>query len=97
MLQRALTIGEKFRERFVALQARCPLIHEVRIRGCMIGLQLTVDGAAVVRHCMERGLLLNVTQQTVIRLLPAINLSDAELEEGCGILEEVLLSLDLRA
>lgn len=97
LLQRAVAIGERFRQRFEAFQSRCPLLQEVRVRGCMIGLQLSVDGAAVVRHCMERGLLINVTHQTVLRLLPALNLSDAELEEGCGLLEEVLLSLDLRA
>jgi acetylornithine/succinyldiaminopimelate/putrescine aminotransferase len=35
-------------------------------------------------------LLVNCTQTTVIRLLPALTLSDSELEEGCGILEAVL-------
>jgi acetylornithine/N-succinyldiaminopimelate aminotransferase len=97
LLARAVAIGERFAARFTALKARCGWIKEVRVRGCMIGLELTVDGSAVVKGCLDRGLLVNCTHQTVIRLLPAMNLTDAELEEGCGLLEEVLLALDVRA
>jgi acetylornithine/N-succinyldiaminopimelate aminotransferase len=93
LLERAGVIGERFRRRFEALRPRCPLIKEVRIKGAMIGVELGVDGAAVVRSCLERRLLVNCTHTTVLRLLPALNLGDAELEEGCGILEEALLGL----
>jgi predicted acetylornithine/succinylornithine family transaminase len=93
LLQRAVQLGELFRKRFEALKARCALIHEVRIKGVMIGLELTVDGAPVVRGCLERRLLVNCTHTTVIRLLPALTLSDAELDEGCSILEDVILQL----
>jgi 4-aminobutyrate aminotransferase-like enzyme len=39
---------------------------------------------------LERGLLINCTQQTVIRLLPAMTLTDAQADEGCEILADVL-------
>ena len=42
----------------------------------MIGVELLVEGADIVRKCMDRGLLINCTQQTVIRLLPAMNLPE---------------------
>jgi acetylornithine/N-succinyldiaminopimelate aminotransferase len=93
LLTRAEQLGTRFRERFEALRGRCPAIHEVRVKGVMIGLELTVDGAPAVRACVERRLLINCTHTTVIRLLPALTLTDAELDEGCGILEEVLLKL----
>ena len=48
--------------------------------------------AGVVKACLEKRLLINCTHNTVIRLLPAMNLTDAEFEEGCGTLEEVLQS-----
>jgi predicted acetylornithine/succinylornithine family transaminase len=92
LLARAELLGERFRQRFEALKARCPLIHEVRVKGVMIGIELTVDGAPVVKACLERRLLVNCTHTTVIRLLPAMNLTDAEFDEGCGILEDVLSS-----
>ena len=58
----------------------------------MVGIQLSIEGAPIVKACLEKGLLINCTHQTVIRLLPAMNLSDAEFEEGCSILEEALIN-----
>jgi acetylornithine/N-succinyldiaminopimelate aminotransferase len=92
LLERAEQIGERFRQRFEKLRPRCPRIEEVRVKGAMIGVQLTTDGAPVVQACLERRLLVNCTHGTVLRLLPAINLTDAELDEGCAILEDVLLT-----
>jgi predicted acetylornithine/succinylornithine family transaminase len=92
LLRRAEELGDYFRQRFEALRARCPLIHEVRVKGVMIGIELTVDGAPVVKACLERRLLINCTHTTVLRLLPALTLSDAERDEGCAILEDVLLN-----
>ena len=58
----------------------------------MIGVELTIDGAPIVQACLERRLLINCTHGTVLRLLPALTLTDAELDEGCAILEEVVSS-----
>ena len=65
--------------------------------GCMVGCELTVDGTSAVKACMDRGLLINCTHGTVLRLLPAMNLADAELREGCAILEDVLVNLEAKA
>lgn len=92
LLDRATQIGERFRAHFESLKAKCPLVTEIRILGTMIGLQLAVEGAAVVQKCLERGLLVNCTHGTVIRLLPAANIGDEQIDEGCAILEEVLLA-----
>jgi acetylornithine/succinyldiaminopimelate/putrescine aminotransferase len=97
LLDRAERIGVRFKEFFESLRSRCPWIKDVRARGCMIGAELTIDGAPVVKACMDRGLLINCTHATVLRLLPAMNLTDAELEEGCGILEGVLVNLEAHA
>src|SRR5438445_1668373 len=45
LLARADQIGAAFRRRFELLQARCPLVRDIRILGAMIGLELTSDGA----------------------------------------------------
>src|SRR5438445_556158 len=44
LLERATELGDKFRQRLEALKGRCPLVQEVRVKGVMIGLELTVDG-----------------------------------------------------
>jgi predicted acetylornithine/succinylornithine family transaminase len=94
LLAHAEKVEAYFRRRFEGLKPRCPWIHEFRAKGVMIGIELTVDGTPVVKGCMERRLLVNCTHSTVLRLLPALNLSDAEMAEGCDILEEVLLNAD---
>jgi predicted acetylornithine/succinylornithine family transaminase len=91
LLARAEKLGQAFRERFAALRSRCPLLREVRVLGVMIGVELAVDGAPIVQQCLRRRLLINCTHGTVLRLLPALTLTDEQLNEGCSILEEVLL------
>jgi predicted acetylornithine/succinylornithine family transaminase len=93
LLKRAEELGDYFRQRFEALRSRCPLIREVRVKGVMIGIELTGDGAPVVKACLERRLLINCTHTTVLRLLPALTLTDAERDQGCDILEDVLLGM----
>jgi acetylornithine/N-succinyldiaminopimelate aminotransferase len=58
----------------------------------MIGVELSVPSAPIVDACLGRGLLINCTHTTVLRLLPALTLTDELIDEGCGILQEVLLA-----
>jgi predicted acetylornithine/succinylornithine family transaminase len=95
LLARADDIGTRFREHFETLRARCPLIQQVRVKGAMIGIELSVDGTSVVKRCLERRLLINCTHGTVLRLLPALTITDAQIDEGCRILDEVLLDTSL--
>jgi len=90
LLQRADELGEAFRARLAPLVDELAIVKELRVCGLMIGLELAVDGAPIVERCLERGLLVNATQQTVIRLLPAMTLTDEQLDEGCEILADVL-------
>jgi predicted acetylornithine/succinylornithine family transaminase len=90
LLDRVPRISEVFRERLESLQSQCDLIRDIRVLGLMIGIELTVEGAPAVRACMERRLLINCTQGNVIRLLPAMNLTEEQAEQGCDILSEVL-------
>jgi acetylornithine/succinyldiaminopimelate/putrescine aminotransferase len=93
LLDRATRIGERFAARFQALRAKCPLVLDVRVKGTMIGVELAVDGAPVVQGCLQKGLLVNATHQTVIRLLPALTISDEQIDEGCDVLDDVILGL----
>src|SRR6266849_1062897 len=88
LLARAEQIGTRFQARFEALRPRCPWIQALRIKGAMIGVELSVDGVPIVNQCLQNRLLINCTHGTVLRLLPALTLTDGELDEGCSILEE---------
>jgi len=90
LLEQAKKVGEVFKRRFTALKQECPIVEDVRVLGVMIGLELTIDGGPLVKSCMDRKLLINCTHGTVIRLLPAMNLSTRQAEEACDILAEVV-------
>jgi acetylornithine/succinyldiaminopimelate/putrescine aminotransferase len=90
LLANACRLGELFRARLAPLAEECGIVREVRVLGLMIGIELSIEGAATVRACLERRLLVNCTHGTVIRLLPAMNLSEPQLDEGCEILIDVL-------
>ena len=90
LLERAKHISAIFAQRLGELKNTCPIIREVRIVGLMIGIELTLEGAPVVDACLRRGLLINCTHNTVIRLLPAMIMTDDQVHEGCDILADVL-------
>jgi acetylornithine/succinyldiaminopimelate/putrescine aminotransferase len=90
LLENARRLGDLFRERLTDAAERCDIIQEVRVLGLMIGVELSLPGAPIVQACMERNLLVNCTQGNVIRLLPAMNLTPEQAEEGCEILLETL-------
>jgi len=90
LLAHAASISEVFRSRLTSLKDQCEWIEEVRILGVMIGLKLSIDAAPLVQACIDRGLLINATQGTVVRLLPAMNISEQQVHEGCDILADVL-------
>jgi acetylornithine/N-succinyldiaminopimelate aminotransferase len=92
LLPRAGHIADAFRARFEAMQKRSPLIQQIRIKGTMIGIELSIDGTPIVDECLKRQLLINCTHDNVLRLLPALNLADEALQAGCDIMEEVLLA-----
>jgi len=90
LLAHAKQLGEIFQQRLGQLRQECDLVRDVRVRGVMVGVELSIEGAATVKACMERNLLVNCTHGTVIRLLPAMNLTKEQAHEGCDILCDVL-------
>jgi len=90
LLPRVAELERAFDQRIHEWQSRFDFIEQVRIAGMMIGIQLSIEGAPVVQAALEQGLLINCTQGSVLRLLPAMNLSGDVFEEGCDLLERSL-------
>jgi acetylornithine/N-succinyldiaminopimelate aminotransferase len=93
LLANTVRLGQIFRQRLLELQKRLEIIREVRVLGVMIGIELAIEGVPAVKACMERKLLINCTHNTVIRLLPPMNLTEEQAHEGCDILAEVLAEM----
>ena len=90
LLDRAKALGEQFKKRLSVMAAELDVIQEVRVAGTMVGIELRVEGADLVRACMEKNLLINCTHGNVIRLLPAANTPPELVEQALDILEEQL-------
>ncbi len=90
LLAAAEARGSLFRKLLEPLVAELPHVREVRQIGLMIGVELTVDATPLVQECMDRRLLINVTQGNVIRLLPAMTISEDEVRDGCATLVDAL-------
>ena len=96
LLEHVTRAAELFRTRLEALKERCPGVRAVRVLGMMIGVELAFEGAPVVQAALDRRLLVNCTQGRVMRLLPAMNITPAEVEEGCDRLAAAILEVAAR-
>ncbi len=79
--------------RLRALQQQYPhAISDVRGKGLLIAMEL--DGPDLTKNikqtCLEQGLLVNVTQGTIIRIFPALTITRDEAEEGLKILNSAV-------
>lgn len=90
LLENAQKVSAVFAEKLGALKDECDIVRDVRILGLMIGVELSIEGGPIVKACLERKLLVNCTHNTVLRLLPAMNLTERQAAEGCDILAEVI-------
>lgn len=93
LLEHVAQAAELFRTRLEALKEQCEGVRAVRVLGMMIGVELAFEGAPVVQAALERRLLVNCTQGNVMRLLPAMNITPAEVEEGCDRLAAAILDV----
>jgi acetylornithine aminotransferase/acetylornithine/N-succinyldiaminopimelate aminotransferase len=93
LLEHVRTTGAHFERRLRALALQHPVIVEVRGIGLMFGLQLRTDATAVINLARERGLLVNRTDEKVVRMLPPLTIDAAQLERAVDILDGVLTSV----
>ncbi|MFQ5512911.1 MAG: aspartate aminotransferase family protein [Myxococcota bacterium] len=93
LVARADRLGTRIRDRLTALADRHPgRIEQVRGRGLLIGLVLRDPSFAAEVHpsTRERGVLVNLSAERVLRLFPALNIPESDLDEALEVLEEVI-------
>lgn len=93
ILEHVSALSEYVRGELESWQAELPIISEIRVCGMMIGIELTIPSAPAVGMCMERGVLINATNDTVVRLLPALNVTREDLDEALGVVRQVLAEM----
>jgi predicted acetylornithine/succinylornithine family transaminase len=93
LLEHVRTVGDHLERHLRTLALKYPVITEVRGAGLMRGIELRIDAASVVDTARERGLLVNRTNEKVVRLLPPLTISAADIDAGIDILDSVLAAV----
>jgi len=76
------------------LQKAYPVIKKVKGLGLMIGVELGIDDAACVyKECLKKGLLINYTQNNILRIMPPMCVTKKEIDKAVGILGSVIKTL----
>jgi len=93
LIEHVRTVGAHFERRLRTLALKHPVIVEVRGAGVMRGLQLSIDAVPVVDEARERGLLVNRTDEKVVRLLPPLTIEAADIDRAVDVLDEVFAAI----
>jgi acetylornithine aminotransferase/acetylornithine/N-succinyldiaminopimelate aminotransferase len=86
-------VGDYFRAQLERLRAELPVIREVRGDGLMMAVELVTSGKSVVRQALEAGVLLNCTQEKVLRFLPPLIIEPRHVDELVAVLRPILAAL----
>jgi acetylornithine/N-succinyldiaminopimelate aminotransferase len=81
LLQNAAKVGDHLRAALQRELGSLPGVKEIRGQGLMLGIELNKPCGALIGRAAEAGLLLSVTADSVIRLVPPLILTTAEADE----------------
>ncbi len=90
LLERVERMSAYIFDKARSLQGQFGFVEQVRGRGLMIGIELSLPAGPIAAAALERGLRVNATQDTVLRLLPAVTITTAEVDEAFDILTSAL-------
>lgn len=85
-------MGGYLYKKLTHLKEKYHIIKEIRGKGLMLGIELHQAGKTIYEQCLKKGLLINCTQQNVLRIFPRLGVSKTEIEQAIGILDSVLKS-----
>jgi len=102
LLDRALKIGERLKERFLQMKDNHPLIGEIRGMGAMMAIELvkdrkikepaTQETAQIVQECLKDGVFIATAgiDKNILRMLASLEITDEQLDEALDVLERVI-------
>lgn len=90
LLENATKLGQYTKDKLSQLKQKHSIIDHVRGVGLMIGVQLKGPGGDVVDKCLEKGLRINCTNETVLRFMPPMIVNKGQIDQAVDILDSVL-------
>lgn len=89
LLQNANSMGAYLRKKLEGLKKKYRFIKEIRAMALIIGVELAINGDDVYKKCLEAGLLINCTQGNILRIMPPMTVTRAEVDKAITILDKV--------
>ena len=96
LLQKAEAMGAYLKSQLLTLKEKYSMIKEVRGIGLMLGMELDRSGVDIVTQVRERGLLINCTQERVLRIMPAMIVTKRQIDQAVQILDQVFSEIQNR-
>ncbi|MGB6716138.1 MAG: aminotransferase class III-fold pyridoxal phosphate-dependent enzyme, partial [Candidatus Acidiferrales bacterium] len=82
--------GAELKDGLEKLKGRFDFIGEVRGEGLILGLNLSIEGAAIVEEALRQGLIINCTHEHILRFLPPFVIRTQHVREFLSTLGKVL-------
>lgn len=94
IMENAARMGMHLMNSLEQIKMSCPdLVADVRGKGLMVGLELKLDGAELVDALVSKGVLLNLTNSTVLRWLPPLNIQRDHLDTAIDVVGSILMEM----
>lgn len=88
--QQAAETGAYFKEKLTQMKQEIDVVKEVRGIGLLLGMELTIPGAGIVQEMLEKGFIINCTQGNVLRFIPPLIITQAEIDQMIESLTSVI-------
>ena len=93
IVEKGRAAGAYFKEQLLALKDRHAVIEDVRGRGLLLGMKLKIDGAPIVKQCMQAGFLINCIQDRILRFIPPLIITREEIDRLIACLDKIFAEL----
>ncbi|MCB4792675.1 MAG: aspartate aminotransferase family protein [Elusimicrobia bacterium] len=95
LLSNTRNIGKYFIEKLIKLKQKYDFVKEIRGLGLMIGLELAFNGRDIVKSCQDKGLIINCTNDNVLRFLPPLTINKTDVDKAVSILDDIFGKLNV--
>ena len=90
ILENVGKVGAYFIKRLHEMKNKSSIIKDIRGRGLIIGIEISIEGSQIVNACMDRGLLINCVGGNVLRFVPPLTITEKDVNAAVAILGEVI-------
>ena len=94
LLEQVVRNGAHFKEQLSVLHQHHAVVKEIRGYGLMLGLELAIAGAPLIKDFMEKGFLVNCVQDNVLRLAPPLVITQSEIDAFIECLDTLLCDVE---